>query len=79
MIVVNVDIQAANPFSTSINSAKPLEEILFPGLDAGTEVVGNAGAVVGVVAALIEGAAEVVELLLWEGARIDVSIEVSTV
>ena len=79
MIVVNVDSQAANPSSTSSNPAKPLDEILFPDSDAGIEVVGNVGAVVDVGVALIDGAVEVVELPLWEGTRIDVSTEASTV
>jgi hypothetical protein len=79
LIVVKVDIQAANPSSTSTNSAKPLEKILFPDSDAGIEVVGNVDAVVGVGAAPIDGAVVVVELPLWEGTRIDVSTEASTV
>jgi hypothetical protein len=88
-----------------------LEKILFPDSDAGIEVVGNVGAVVGVGAApidgavevvvdgavevvvdgavevvvdgavevVVDGAVEVVELPLWEGTRIDVSTEASTV
>ena len=56
-----------------------MEKILFPDSDAGIEVVGNVGAVVGVGAAPIDGAVVVVELPLWEGTRIDVSTEASTV
>ena len=72
-----------------------MEKILFPDSDAGIEVVGNVGAVVGVGAApidgavevvvdgavevVVDGAVEVVELPLWEGTRIDVSTEASTV
>ena len=63
LIVVNVDIQAANPSSTSTNSVKPLDEMLFSGLDgAGKEVGGDVSEVVGVGVSLIDGAVDVVEL-----------------